>query len=45
MGPVPDFASFFRVLMIVLLICIPLAVWKMIEIVIWLATHIDISFS
>lgn len=42
----PDFSGVFialRVLFIALLVLLPFAIWKLIECVIWLATHLHIS--
>lgn len=41
----PDFTGLFRVLAIISYVAVPLALWKAIEIVIWIVRHVSIGVS
>jgi len=40
---IPDFGGVIKGMMIILCISIPLGVWKLIEIIIWLFNHVSIN--
>jgi hypothetical protein len=41
----PDIGKLFEAMLFLLIVFIPLGVWKIIDIIIWLFNHVSISFS
>ncbi len=40
-----DFGEIVRLTLITLIICVPLALWKFIDIIIWIFNHIEVGLK
>ena len=45
MGPLPDSTGVFVAGFVLLCVSVPLAIWKVVEVVIWLFSHVSISLN